>query len=77
MVGKNSVLSGKASEHWVWLFSFLDEVDLFFSDLGLTYSRLVYIIAIGEYGEDRFGWDRLHDVGQKFVLMLGGNRWII
>jgi hypothetical protein len=30
--------------------SFLVDVDLFFSGLGLTDSRLVYIIGIGEYG---------------------------
>ena len=29
---------------------FLDDVDLFSSDLGLIDSRLVYIIGVGEYG---------------------------
>jgi hypothetical protein len=28
-------------------FDFLDEVDPFFTDLGLIYSRLVYIIEVG------------------------------
>jgi hypothetical protein len=35
MVRKNSLLGGNASEDRVWLLSFLDEVDLFFSGLGL------------------------------------------
>jgi hypothetical protein len=43
-VGRN------ASEDWVWLLSFLDDVDLFFSSLGLIDSRLVYIIGVEEYG---------------------------
>jgi hypothetical protein len=30
--------------------SFLVDVDLFFSDLGLIDLRLVYIIRVGEYG---------------------------
>jgi hypothetical protein len=69
MVRKNSMLGGNASKDWVWLLSFLDEVDLFFSGLGLIDSRLVYINGVREY---RFGWDRLHDVGQQFVL---GGGW--
>jgi hypothetical protein len=68
-MGKNFVLSGNASEDWVCLLSSLDEVDLFFSRLGLIDSRLVYINGVRDY---RFGWDRLHDVGQQFVL---GGGW--
>jgi hypothetical protein len=52
MMGKNSVLGGNASEDWVWLLSFLDDVDLFFSGLGLIASRWEYIIVDGEYGMD-------------------------
>jgi hypothetical protein len=51
-MGKNSVLGGNASEDWVWLLSFLDDVDLFFSGLGLIASRWEYIIVDGEYGMD-------------------------
>jgi hypothetical protein len=46
MVRKNSMLGGDASEDWVWLLSFLDEVDLFFSGLGLIGSRWVQIIGL-------------------------------
>jgi hypothetical protein len=49
-MGKNSVLSGNASEDWVWLLSFLDEVDIFSSGLGFIDSRLVYISRVGAYG---------------------------
>jgi hypothetical protein len=47
--------------------SFCVDVDLFFSSLGLIDSRLVYFIGVREYGSDRYEWDRLYDVGQKFV----------
>jgi hypothetical protein len=43
------------------------DVDLSFFGLGLIDLRLVYIIGVGEYGKNRYGGDRLHDVGQKFV----------
>jgi hypothetical protein len=46
---------------------FLVDVDLFFSGLGLIDSRLVYIIGVGEYGLDIYGWGKPHDVDQKFV----------
>jgi hypothetical protein len=50
MMRKNSVLSGNVFEDWVWLLSFLDNVDLFFSGLDFIVSGLVYIIEVGEYG---------------------------
>jgi hypothetical protein len=45
-----------------------------FSSLGLINSRLVYFIGVGEHGENRYGCDRLHDVGQS---LLGGDRQIM
>jgi hypothetical protein len=69
MVRKNYVLSGNASEDWVWLHSFLDKVDLFLSSLGLIDSRLVSILGVKKYGW--YGWDRLPDVGQTLVW-----RWV-
>jgi hypothetical protein len=50
MVRKNSLLGDNASKDWVLFLSFLDEVDLFFSGLGLIDSRLMYISRVGEYG---------------------------
>jgi hypothetical protein len=47
MMWKDSVLSGNASEDRVWLLSFLDEVDIFFSGLELIDSRWVHIIGGG------------------------------
>jgi hypothetical protein len=47
--------------------SFLVDVDIFFSGLGLIESRLVYILGVEEYGWNSYGWGGLHDVGQKFV----------
>jgi hypothetical protein len=49
------------------IISFPVDVDLSFFGLGLIDLRLVYIIGVGEYGKNRYGGDRLHDVGQKFV----------
>jgi hypothetical protein len=46
MVRKNSVLGDNASEDWVWFLSSLDEVDLFFSGLGLIESGSVFIIGV-------------------------------
>jgi hypothetical protein len=50
MARKYPILGGDASKDLVWLLSFLGEVDLLFSGLGLIDSRLVYIIGVEEYG---------------------------
>jgi hypothetical protein len=64
-VRKDSLLGGNASEDRVWLLSFLDEVDPFFSGLGLIDSRSVYISRVGAYGWSSYGWVGVHDVGQN------------
>jgi hypothetical protein len=46
MLSKNSPLGGNAFDDRVWLLSFHDKVDLFFSDLGLIVLGLVYIIGL-------------------------------
>jgi hypothetical protein len=67
MVRKDSLLGGNTSEDRVWLLSFLDEVDPFFSDHGLIDSMSVYISRVRAYGRSSYGWVGLHDVGQNIV----------
>jgi hypothetical protein len=70
LVREDSIQGGKSwiiSRFTLIVVSFFVDVDLFFSGLSPIDSRLMYISRVGAYGWNSYGWDRLHDVDQKFI----------